>query len=59
LNPPDPAVRQIVLIDAPAVLGWEAYRQIDADYFLAGTIATIEAAIAISRSGYPIEHCRL
>jgi hypothetical protein len=41
----DPAVRQIVLIDAPAVLGWEAYRQIDADYFLAGTIATIEAAI--------------
>jgi AcrR family transcriptional regulator len=42
----DPSVRQIVLIDAPAVLGWEAYRQIDADYFLAGTIATIEAAIA-------------
>ncbi len=26
----DPAVRQIVLIDAPAVLGWEKWREIDA-----------------------------
>ncbi len=41
----DPAVQRIVLIDAPAVLGWEAYRQIDADYFLAGVISSIEAAI--------------
>jgi hypothetical protein len=41
----DPAVQQIALIDAPAVLGWEAYRQIDADYFLAGVILSIEAAI--------------
>jgi len=41
----NPAVQRIVLIDAPAVLGWEAYRQIDADYFLAGVISSIEAAI--------------
>ncbi len=30
----NPAVQRIVLIDAPAVLGWEAYRQIDADHFV-------------------------
>jgi AcrR family transcriptional regulator len=41
----DPAFQQIVLIDAPAVLGWEAYRQIDAEYFLAGVILSIQAAI--------------
>jgi AcrR family transcriptional regulator len=41
----EPAVRQIVLIDAPAVLGWEAYREIDASYFLAGVKASIGAAI--------------
>ena len=41
----NPAVQRIVLIDAPAVLGWEAYRQMDADYFLAGVISSIEAAI--------------
>src|SRR5260370_14537036 len=40
----DPAVQRIVLIEAPAVLGWEAYRQIDADYFLAGINSAIEAA---------------
>jgi ATP-dependent Zn protease len=34
-----------VLIDAPAVLGWEAYREIDASYFLAGVKASIGAAI--------------
>jgi AcrR family transcriptional regulator len=41
----DPAVQRIILIDAPAVLGWEAYREIDNSYFLAATKATIEAAI--------------
>jgi AcrR family transcriptional regulator len=44
----DPAVRQIVLIDAPAVLGWEQYRQIDDEHFLAGVVALFEEAI---RSG--------
>lgn len=28
----DPAVRQILLIDAPAVLGWQEWRQIDTRY---------------------------
>jgi AcrR family transcriptional regulator len=28
----EPAMRQIVLIDAPAVLGWEVWREIDARY---------------------------
>jgi AcrR family transcriptional regulator len=43
----DPAVRQIVLIDAPAVLGWEQYRQIDDEHFLAGVVAVFEAAIQL------------
>jgi AcrR family transcriptional regulator len=43
----DPAVRQIVLIDAPAVLGWEEYRRIDDDHFLAGVVAIFEAAIQL------------
>ncbi len=30
----DPALRQIALIDAPAVLGWEEWRAIDARYGL-------------------------
>ncbi len=41
----DPAVRQIVLIDAPAVLGWEQYRKIDDEHFLAGVVAVFEGAI--------------
>jgi len=28
----DPAMQRIVLVDAPAVLGWEAWREIDARY---------------------------
>jgi AcrR family transcriptional regulator len=31
----DPMVRQVVLIDAPAVVGWEAWREIEARYSLA------------------------
>jgi AcrR family transcriptional regulator len=30
----DPAVRRIVLLDAPAVLGWEAWRELDARFGL-------------------------
>lgn len=32
----DPDVRQIFLLDAPAVLGWTAWRAIDADHGLGG-----------------------
>ena len=42
----DPAVQQIVLIDAPAVLGSEGFRQSDESYYLAGLKTAIEAAIA-------------
>ena len=42
----DPTVQQIVLIDAPAVLGTEGFRQSDESYYLAGLKAAIEAAIA-------------
>ena len=42
----DPAVQQILLIDAPAVLGAEGFRQSDESYYLAGLVAAIEAAIA-------------
>src|SRR3984893_15410524 len=41
----DPSVQQIVLIDAPAVLGSEGFRQSDESYYLAGLIAAIEAAL--------------
>jgi AcrR family transcriptional regulator len=41
----DPAVQQIVLIDAPAVLGTDGFRQSDESYYLAGLVAAIEAAI--------------
>ena len=42
----DPAVQQIVLIDAPAVLGAEGFRQSDESYYLAGLKAAIELSIA-------------
>src|ERR1700730_4564931 len=41
----DSAVQQIVLIDAPAVLGWEGWREADASYYLAGVKGAIQAAI--------------
>jgi AcrR family transcriptional regulator len=42
----DPAVQQIILIDAPAVLGSEGFRQSDESYYLTGMKAAIEASIA-------------
>ena|SRR5208282_1637548 len=41
----DPAVQQIVLIDAPAVLGAQGWRESDESYYLAGTKAGIQASI--------------
>jgi AcrR family transcriptional regulator len=43
----DPAVQQIVLIDAPAVLGPEQWREADQSYYLAATKTAIEAAVAM------------
>lgn len=41
----DPAVQQIVLVDAPAVLGWEGFREIDEAYFLGAMKDTLREAI--------------
>jgi AcrR family transcriptional regulator len=41
----DRAVQRIVLIDAPAVLGSEKWREADQSYYLAATQAAIQAAI--------------
>jgi len=41
----DPAVQQILLIDAPAVLGWEGCHEADAMYYLDGVKMLIQAAI--------------
>jgi AcrR family transcriptional regulator len=45
----DPAVRRIVLIEAPVVLGWAAWREIDARYGLALVIHGLDAAMAAGR----------
>ncbi|MGO9062395.1 MAG: TetR/AcrR family transcriptional regulator [Candidatus Binataceae bacterium] len=41
----DPTVQRIMLIDSPAVLGWEGCREADAMYYLDGVKACIQAAI--------------
>ena len=46
----DPIVRQITLIDAPAVLGWEKWRKIDEEHFLGITKAAMNEAVGSSVS---------
>ena len=41
----DPAFQQIVLIDAPAVLGWSGFREIDEAYFLSAMKDTLQRAV--------------
>ena len=41
----DPATRRIVLVDGPAVLGWEAWREVDERYFLGGVRLALSAAM--------------
>lgn len=41
-----PAVKQIALTDAPAVLGWKEWREIDNDHGLGQTRAALEGAVA-------------
>jgi len=41
----EPAVQQIVLIDAPAVLGAQGWREFDESYYLAGVKIGIQASI--------------
>jgi AcrR family transcriptional regulator len=44
-----PAIRQIVLIDAPAVLGWEKWREIDARFGFGLLKASLKAAASLGR----------
>ena len=41
----EPAVQRVVLLDAPSVLGWERWREIDEHYGLGLVRASIEASI--------------
>jgi AcrR family transcriptional regulator len=41
----DPAVQRIALVDAPAVLGWERYREIEQAYGLGVARAALQAAM--------------
>jgi AcrR family transcriptional regulator len=43
----DPEVRQIVLIDAPAVLGWDEWREIGARYGLGLLAAALQTAMEV------------
>ncbi|MEU3463498.1 helix-turn-helix domain-containing protein [Streptomyces sp. NPDC006733] len=40
----DPAVARLLLLDAPAVLGYERWRQIDEQWWLSATIRLVEQA---------------
>jgi AcrR family transcriptional regulator len=48
----DPAVQRIVLLDAPAVLGWAAWRDVDARYGL-GLVTEGLRAVFAAQSGGP------
>ena len=59
----DPAVRRIVLLDAPAVLGWQEWRKIDATYGL-GLVSEVlahcmEAGVLSPRPVQPLAHILL
>ncbi|MEY2452821.1 MAG: hypothetical protein QOD92_2395 [Acidimicrobiaceae bacterium] len=41
----DPAVRRVVLIEAPVVLGWEQWREIDAQHGLSLVTAALSAVV--------------
>jgi len=45
----DPEVQQIVLIDAPAVLGWQRFRELDEQSVLGQFRAALEAAAEMGR----------
>ena len=56
----DPAVMQIALMDAPAVLGWREWREIDAKYGLglvtAGLTLAMETGMIGKRPVEPLAH---
>ena len=50
-----PGIRQILLIDGPAVIGWQKWREIDDRYFGAGAKAAVERILAQSAPPARIE----
>jgi AcrR family transcriptional regulator len=59
----DPAVRRIVLLDAPAVLGWQAWRDMDTTYGLGLVSEALEhcmaAGVVPRRPVQPLAHILL
>jgi AcrR family transcriptional regulator len=59
----DRDVQQIVLLDAPSVLGWETWQEIDAQYALAGLTAALQAAMddgyLVAQPAEPLAHVLL
>ena len=59
----DPAVRRIVLLDAPAVLGWQAWRDLDTTYGLGLVTEVLEQCMAAGlmspRPVQPLAHILL
>lgn len=51
----EPDVKRILLIDGPAVIGWQRWREIDAKYFGAGARAGVAAALGGSVSAREID----
>jgi AcrR family transcriptional regulator len=46
----DPAVQRIVLLDAPSVLGWTAWREVDARYGLGLVVEALRAVFAAGQA---------
>jgi len=46
----EPDVKRILLVDGPAVIGWQRWREIDARYFGAGARAGVAAALGAGAS---------
>lgn len=53
----DPAVQRIALLDAPGVVGWRRWREIDEQHILGGLRAALEAIAA--EGGLPRENTAL
>lgn len=46
----EPAIGRITLIEAPAVLGWTLFREIDEQYFMGLLMASLAAATGVRRA---------
>lgn len=51
----EPERKRILLIDGPAVIGWQAWREIDAKYFGAGTRAAVTLLLGARASAREID----